>query len=53
MKHATGSFSFKREALVLLHGLEKFHHHCFACEVSVIMDYTPLVEIFKKDMTAL
>ena len=37
-----------KEALCILHGLEKCHHHCFAREVSKIMDHKPLVAIFKK-----
>ena len=27
----------EREALGILHGLEKFHHYCFAREVSIII----------------
>ena len=42
-----------REALGILYGLEKFHHYCFAREVSIIKDHIPLVTIFKKDVTTL
>ena len=37
----------EREALGILHGLERFCHHCFAREVSIITDHKPLVAIFK------
>ena len=37
-----------REALGILHGLEKFHHHCFAKEGSIILDHKSLVAVFKK-----
>ena len=37
----------------MLHGLERFHHYCFAMEVSVIMDHKSLVAIFKKDVANL
>ena len=45
--------NIEREALGIMHGLEKFHHHCFAMEVHVITDHKPLVAIFKKDMPML
>ena len=45
--------NIKREALGILYGLEKFHQHCFAREVSIIMDHKPLVTIFKKDVATL
>ena len=45
--------NIEREALGILHGLEKFHHYCFAREVSIITDHTTLVAIFKKDIAAL
>ena len=32
----------EREALVILHSLEKFCHYCFDCEVSLIRDYKKL-----------
>ena len=37
----------------MLHGLEEFHHYCFAREVHIITDYKPLVAIFKKHMAVL
>ena len=37
----------EREALGILHGVEKFCHYCFAREVSIITDHKPLVAIFK------
>ena len=37
--------NIEREALGILHGLEKFHHYCFAREVHVITDCKPLVTI--------
>ena len=43
----------ERETLGILYGLEKFHHYCFAREVSIIMDYKPLIAILKKDITTL
>ena len=45
--------NIEREALGILHGLEKIHHYCFAREVFVITDHKPLVSIFKKDMVML
>ena len=45
--------SIKREGLGILHGLEKFHHYCFAREVSIITDHKSLVAIFKKDIATL
>ena len=45
--------NIKREVLGILHGLKKFHHYCFAREVSIITDHKPLVEIFKKDIVTL
>ena len=41
------------KSLAILHGLEKFHHYCFAREVTIITDYNPLVEIFSKDEATL
>ena len=38
----------EREALGILHGLEKFHHYCFTREVHVITNHKPLVSIFKR-----
>ena len=37
--------NIEREALGILHGLKKFHHYCFAREVSII--------IFKKNIATL
>ena len=45
--------NIEREALSILHGLEKFHHYCFAREVLIITDHKPLVAIFKKDVSTL
>ena len=45
--------NIEREALGILYGLEKFHHYCFAREMSIIADHKPLVTIFKKDVTTL
>ena len=35
-----------REALGILHLLEKFHHYCFAREVLIITAHKPLVAVF-------
>ena len=43
----------EREALGIIHGLEKFHHYCFAREVLTISNHKPLVAIFKKDVAIL
>ena len=45
--------NIQREALGMLHGLEKFHHYCFARDVNVIKDHKPLVAIFKNDEVTL
>ena len=45
--------NIKRVALGILHGLEKLCYYCFGREVIVIIDYKPLVEIFKKDVATL
>ena len=45
--------SIAREALGILHGLEKFHHYCFGREVLIITDHKPLVPMFKKDVATL
>ena len=42
-----------REALGILHRVEKFHHYCFAREVYVITNHKPLVSIFNKDVAML
>ena len=53
-KHLTGAeqrySNIKREALGILHGLEKFHHYCFGREVCIITDHKLLVSILKKMM---
>ena len=41
------------EALGILHGLEKFHHYCFASELSLITEHKPYMAIFKKDVGTL
>ena len=41
----------KREALGILHGPEKFHHYCFARELSIINNHKPLVATFKMNPT--
>ena len=45
--------NIEREALGTLYSLEKFHHYCFAREISIIMDHKPLIAIFKKDVATL
>ena len=40
--------NIEREALGILHGLERFCHYYFAREVSIITDHKPLVAILKK-----
>ena len=42
--------NIEREALGILHGLDKFHHYCFVRVVSIIADHKPLVTIFKKEV---
>ena len=37
----------------ILHGLENFHHYCFAREESVIINHKPLLGIIKKDVATL
>ena len=37
----------------MLHGLEKFHHYCFAKEVNVTTDHRPLVARVSKNVTTL
>ena len=34
-------WQYRRKALGILHGLEKFYHYCFAKEVYVITDHKP------------
>ena len=43
----------EREALGIFHSLEKFHHYCFDCKVSVMTDHKQLVAIFEKDVASL
>ena len=43
----------EREALGIIHGLEKFLHYCFAREVPIIVDHKTLIAIFKKDVATL
>ena len=38
----------EREALAILHGLQNFHHYCFAREVHIITNHKPSVAILKK-----
>ena len=45
--------NIEREVLGILHGLEKFHHYCFARDIYVVTDHKPLVSIFKKDVANL
>ena len=41
------------KALIILHGLEKCHHHCFISTVCVITDHKPFMEILSKDVATL
>ena len=41
------------EALGILHGLETFHHYCFAKELYVITDNEPLVTVVNEDVAML
>ena len=34
--------NIEQEAFGILHGLEKFHHYCFAKEVNIIKDHKPI-----------
>ena len=45
--------NIEREALGILHGLEKFHHYYFAKKVSIITNHKLLMIIFKKDVATL
>ena len=45
--------NIEREALGMLHGLKKFHHYCFMCEVNVITKHKLVVVLFKKDIASL
>ena len=56
-KHLTSVETYysgiERDALGILHGLEKFHHYYFVYKVNVTTDHKSLVAIFKKDMVTL
>ena len=45
--------NIESEALHILHDLKRFHHYCFAREVSIITDHKPILAIFKKDVATL
>ena len=45
--------NIEKEALGILHRLNKFHHYCFVREVGIITDHKLLVAIFKKDVAML
>ena len=45
--------NIEREALGILHGLEKSHHYCFGQEVLFITDHKLLVAMFKKDVATM
>ena len=45
--------NIEREALTILHGLQKFHHSCFSHKAHVITDQRPLVVIMGKDVAML
>ena len=45
--------NIERKALGIIHGLEKFHHYCFARKLLIITNHKPLVAIFKKDVVTL
>ena len=45
--------SLKHEALVIWHGLERFHHYSFAKEVCAITDHTALLTVASKDVIML
>ena len=40
--------NIEHEVLVILHGLEKFHHYCFGREALITTDHKPLVAMFKR-----
>ena len=47
LTHAEHRYSnIEREALGILHRLERFHHYCFTRDVNVITDHKPQVAIF-------
>ena len=43
----------ERDALHILHSIEKFHHYCFIPNISVITNHESLVAITKKDIVSL
>ena len=45
--------NIEREASGILCGMEKFHHYCFAREVSISADYKSLVASLRKDVATL
>ena len=45
--------NIERGVLGILYRLKKFHHYCFAREVSIITDHKPPVAIVKKGITTL
>ena len=45
--------NIERDALGILHGLEKFHHYCFVRDVYVITAHKPLVALFTKGVATL
>lgn len=42
--------NIEREALGILHALQKFHHYTFGRHTHIITDHRPLLAIFKKDV---
>ena len=42
--------TIEMDVLGILHGLQQFHHYCFAWEIHIITDHKPLVSIFKEDI---
>ena len=45
--------NIEKKALGILHGLKKFHHYCFARDVSIITDHKPLAAMLKKDIATM
>ena len=43
----------EHDAMEILHGLERFHHYCFAREVCIITDHMPLVAILNREVATL
>ena len=44
--------NIEQDTLGILHGLEDFHHYCFAHEVSIITNHKLLVTISMKDVAS-